>query len=129
MVNKTIKKICAQILIATILTLPQFAIAKSQTKLYNGANGENAKLYGNSVVISGVEDLPSKFSDPLRCTKAQEKPLDSGIDGQGLAYDAYLYDCGNNTPILVKRIVDGQYAGKVIVIIIPNFRQIYLGRK
>ncbi|MFZ4259439.1 hypothetical protein [Raoultella terrigena] len=129
MSHKKIKKYFYKTLIVAMLIIPYVAMAKSKVEVYNGVDGEKVSLYGNSVVINGIHDLPSRFTDPIRCSKAQEKPLDSGIDGQGLVYDAYVYDCGNNNPILVKRIVDGQYAGKVIVIIIPNFRQIYLGRK
>lgn len=126
---KQIKKPIVPILLTTIFIVPCIATAKSKVEVYNGVDGEKVSLYGNSAVIDGVHDLPSKFTLPVRCSKAQEKPIDSGIDGQGLVYDAYVYDCGNNNPILIKKIVDGKYSGKVAVIIIPNFRQIYLGRK
>lgn len=129
MVGKKIKKSFVQISLVAILIIPGIATAKSKAEVYSGVGGEKLTLYGNSAVVKGIQNLPSKFVDPLSCRKAQEKPLDSGIDGQGLVYDAYVYDCGNNNPILIKKIVDGQYAGKVIVIIIPNFRQIYVGRK
>lgn len=118
-----------QALVAVMLVSPCSAMAKSKVEVYNGNDGENVSLYGESAVISGVHNLPSQFSDPIRCWKKQDKPYDSGIDGQGFVYDAYLYDCGNNSHILIKKIVDGQYAGKGMFIIIPNLGTIIVGRK